>query len=381
MSIKVAILQNQLRLGGRSKVVCELMDVLNKKGIIPDVFSFTPDKIAYQTGKFFDFTDLKFNNICIFPNIPNRGWLIQIPLLHLSTNHLHKYYDIVFNSNNTAFGLSSDAHYIHYIHYPLGENVASIKRSSIYQGASVRALYGILVGSFMGYLHRSGFPKGLFIANSDFTRDAVEVVYPSLKNRVKVIYPPSFKLSDMKSLYTNRNLYQCVSVGSISPHKRQIIQIEIAEQLPNIHFYIIGSIKSYSYYKSCMKLIQEKKLENVQILTDISLHQLKSLLHSSAFFLHTKIDEHFGISTVEAIAAGCIPITHDSGGQREVVPIQHLRYQTLDEAISSFRSLLSNSSDEKSALRKQLQDNILQFSREKFRISVLDLLDSYLNVT
>jgi len=29
--------------------------------------------------------------------------------------------------------------------------------------------------------------------------------------------------------------------------------------------------------------------------------------------------EHFGITTVEAMAAGCVPLVYDSGGQAEIV--------------------------------------------------------------
>ena len=48
---------------------------------------------------------------------------------------------------------------------------------------------------------------------------------------------------------------------------------------------------------------------------------------------HPELAEHFGIATVEAMAAGCVPVVIDKGGQREIV--EHGRtgflWTTVDE--------------------------------------------------
>ena len=55
------------------------------------------------------------------------------------------------------------------------------------------------------------------------------------------------------------------------------------------------------------------------------------LLKKAKIYLHTMVGEHFGISIVEAMALGCLPIVHNSGGVKEFVPEQY-RYMNLQEA-------------------------------------------------
>ena len=46
---------------------------------------------------------------------------------------------------------------------------------------------------------------------------------------------------------------------------------------------------------------------------------------------NTLIAEPFGLTAVQAVAAGALPLVHDSGGQRETVPDATLRYTSLDD--------------------------------------------------
>lgn len=52
---------------------------------------------------------------------------------------------------------------------------------------------------------------------------------------------------------------------------------------------------------------------NVDWVVNASYPELCSLLGGAVGGLHTMVDEHFGISVVEYMAAGAIPIAHNSG--------------------------------------------------------------------
>ena len=106
--------------------------------------------------------------------------------------------------------------------------------------------------------------------------------------------------------------------------------------------------------------------------------ELKNLYEQSSVFWHAAgfgVDEntqpmfaeHFGISTVEAMAAGCVPVVIKKGGQKEIVEhgVSGFLWETLDELGSYTQTLLA---DDK--LRTQMseaaRERATMFSRDSF---------------
>ena len=54
-------------------------------------------------------------------------------------------------------------------------------------------------------------------------------------------------------------------------------------------------------------------LGNVTLFPNLARPQMDELLAKARVFLHYKRNEGFGISTVEGIAKGCIPVVPDAG--------------------------------------------------------------------
>ena len=96
------------------------------------------------------------------------------------------------------------------------------------------------------------------------------------------------------------------------------------------------------------------KLTNVHLIADASEEERNNLLTSAAFFIHSLREEPFGITTVQGIGAGCIPIVHNSGGQKEVVPYEELRYENEGAIPALVRAL--EKSDRMEELRATLQN-------------------------
>lgn len=152
----------------------------------------------------------------------------------------------------------------------------------------------------------------------------------------KVLYPPV----DVNYFSCRKNLKQILSlkkkqvitVSRISSEKNLENIAEIAKMVnKNISFLIVGSLENYATLESIQRTIKANRLDDrVKVIVNISKEKLRELLLKSQIYLHTREDEPFGITIVEAMSAGCIPIVHDSGGPREFVP-QSFRYKTLEE--------------------------------------------------
>jgi glycosyltransferase involved in cell wall biosynthesis len=77
--------------------------------------------------------------------------------------------------------------------------------------------------------------------------------------------------------------------------------------------------------------------------------------------------EHFGMTTVEAMAAGCVPVVIDKAGQREIVRhgVDGYRWSTLDE-LESYTRALARDDDLRERLAAGAVERARMFSEEAF---------------
>jgi glycosyltransferase involved in cell wall biosynthesis len=85
--------------------------------------------------------------------------------------------------------------------------------------------------------------------------------------------------------------------------------------------------------------------------------------------------EHFGIVTAEAMAAGCVPVVINKGGQSEIVRhgVSGFLWDTLDE-LKEYTSLLARDERLRKEMSKQARRRAQLFSREVFVKHFLALL-------
>ncbi|MCB0731067.1 MAG: glycosyltransferase, partial [Ignavibacteriae bacterium] len=165
------------------------------------------------------------------------------------------------------------------------------------------------------------------------------------------------------------------TLGRITPSKKQLEQLEIAKKLHELEFHIMGfADTSGQYFKDLESYIEKNKLTNVKLHPNMDYSKVIEILGKSKFFLHTIWNEPFGITTVQGIAAGCIPIVPNSGGQIEVVPSEELRFNSYDEAAEILRKQMQLNDD--SQIEK-LQKHILQFDTMNFRKNFKQVIELY----
>ncbi len=81
--------------------------------------------------------------------------------------------------------------------------------------------------------------------------------------------------------------------------------------------------------------------------------------------------EHFGITTVEAMAAGAVPVVIDKGGQREIVDdgINGFRWKTLEE-LGRLTQRLIMDPDLRLAMSKAAVEKSNTYSIEAFNANI-----------
>jgi glycosyltransferase involved in cell wall biosynthesis len=154
---------------------------------------------------------------------------------------------------------------------------------------------------------------GILLSVSDFTRGFIEKKWG---RQSMTVYPPCpvEAFSEFSRVQSRENLV--LTVGRIVPEKRLHLFVELARIVPNTRFVAIGSVSDErsAYYEQLKRMAPE----NVSFVLS-PLRKARDLLGRAMAYVHCAENEHFGITIVEAMAAGCVPIVHDSGGPREIV--------------------------------------------------------------
>jgi alpha-1,2-mannosyltransferase len=152
-----------------------------------------------------------------------------------------------------------------------------------------------------------------FLSVSEFTRGFVK---KNWGRDSSTLYPPCpvEDYSGFGRIQSRDNLV--ITIGRLVPEKRLDMFVELARLVPETRFVSIGSAsnEASTYYDR----LRRGAPENVSFVLS-PLRKVKELLGRAMAYVHCAENEHFGITIVEAMAAGCVPIVHDSGGPREIV--------------------------------------------------------------
>jgi len=338
---KIAILKSRLYKGGVAQVLGTIIKILNEQHIIPDILTLRSDLNEKSFEELYQLK-LQFKIKLIGPNLkmPYEWHFLYFNLL---TRGYTKKYDLFINSNNTSFLAPTKIPTLTYIHYPRKDRVASESTSIHFPELKNKNILDIssdpfFIAKFLYNFNINFGKKEKLIANSEFTKKAIQHSYPSSKIPINVIYPP-VENSEIKK--SNKKL-QVVTLGRISPEKRQLEQIEIALKLPEINFYILGFSDKGKYFQACMNKINSSGASNIFLMPNLGHTEIQNILSESSIFLHNVRNEPFGIGIVQATFQGCIPVIHGSGGATEIVENKNLHFQTVNEAVEIIRKIKQN---------------------------------------
>lgn len=219
------------------------------------------------------------------------------------------------------------------------------------------------------------YDKKLLLANSRFTAKAIKEFS---EIDAEVLYPPvpsTFFLRDSLSLDEKSRGNLVVTVSRFGPGKGLEATPYIASLTDkNIRFVMIGVVHDRNVLQSVLGSIKKLGLtDRVKVLTNVSREDVKNILNSAKIYLHTTVREHFGISIVEGMAMGCLPLVHNSGGVKEYVP-KDFRYENARDAAQKIDKAVYDWSPSKA---KEMMRIAERFSEDNFCSEFVKIFEQY----
>lgn len=251
---------------------------------------------------------------------------------------------LIINTSGDALSGTGD---VMYIHYP-----SFLNHTVYYPG-----LTGIsrFLGDIYSLVNASLFPLikrrvRLFIANSKFTANFLR----ELLSVDPIIINPPVNLDDIlekQVLDLAEREKRVITVARISPEKHPELAVYLAYLLKKykVPTVLAGAFSSHNkpLYDELVELSVKMNVDDYfEIKTNISREELIELYRRSIAYVHITPKEHFGISIVEAMAAGTPVIIPKNSGSwidiaREDVKIA-IPYCSLKEVKCYIKALLAN---------------------------------------
>lgn len=329
-------------IGGAERVALHVAQYLNDNlGASVDILCFdapSRDQIVRQFGpKFGDgitFVELKapFNTSL---------QLVRIAHVHREAKKIARNYDLCVSTyNEQDFGFKS----IQYVHHPIFESREILRRYRIIPRENIIDRISFLEKLYYSTLNLysgtsvSRRRNNITLTNSDFMKGILEECG---YNDLHVAYPGFLNQSGKKTASKPKK-HQIFSLGRIEPDKHTLELVELYASLyevdPTLRLVICGMSSSEWYLDAVKGRIEALNIP-IELMLNRSRNEVLELVQESAWYINPKPFEHFGIATVEAIEAGCIPLLHDSGGNIELMPYDELRFTDEKSLSEVYRKL------------------------------------------
>ena len=219
----------------------------------------------------------------------------------------------------------------------------------------------------------------LVLTNSGYTRKAISNAF---NIDAKILYPPvDVETFQEIALKSNQRDGMVLVISRIAPDKQIENAIEVARIMRgrgigkimtiagNLHYY------DHQYYQQMKNMIADYDLSDyVSLQTNISFSRLIQLMQLAKVYFHPRIDEHFGISIVEAMASGLVPVVSNIGGHTEFVPPKY-HFHTLGHAAD----LIALAFEATNSERRAISSSTNKFSNENYVNSFHRILSELLN--
>ncbi|GFZ15018.1 UDP-Glycosyltransferase superfamily protein [Actinidia rufa] len=224
----------------------------------------------------------------------------------------------------------------------------------------------------------------LAIVNSSWTQSHIEKLW-GIPDLIKRVYPPC-DTSGLQGLSLERPVRSptIISVAQFRPEKAHTLQLEafsiavrkLDADMPRPKLQFVGSCRNKSdeeRLQNLKKLATELKVEeDVEFYKNVMYRDLMRLLGGAVAGIHSMTDEHFGISVVEYMAAGVIPIAHNSAGPKMDIVLEEDGQQTgflaqnVEEYADAILKILKMPETERVKMAAAARRRAGRFSEQRF---------------
>jgi alpha-1,2-mannosyltransferase len=379
--MKIAVTHHSLNIpGGAERLCLSVIEALRKDG--HDVSLVTVEKTDWKL------VQKNFGKV-VMPNteeylttrqisrklssLPISSMYFSIFILQLLINKLRHRHDLVINTFGDAINSVAD---ITYIHFPL-RAATNLSQIPAFASKSMWNAIAPFYDSVMSLLDK--IAPGDLLTNSKFMQEMIRTV---LRRESIVVYPPvdvqifSSKNQDRKGGCT-------VAVVSSYTPKRCLEQVPlIAKHVKFAKFIVMGKVDNYSLptLKRLKDEISKLHVEDrITLMKNVPFNEFLEVLSKTKVYLHIMHNDHFGISVVEAMASGCVPVVHRSGGPwtdilNKEQGLYGFSYSTATEAANYIDALVVDE-DLRSRIASRASNRAKEFDREVFMKRITQVVE------
>lgn len=361
--MKLALIHEYLiRFGGAEQVLKSFANLYPTAPIYTLLYDKDGIKSAFQDR------EIRTSFLQNFPKFLRKRHKYLLPFLPTAPETFDlRDFDVVLSSSSAfAKGVITKPKTIHvcYCHAPMlfahdyyNTYIADQKRI-----LPVRAVAKLLIHYIRMWDYVSSDRVDYFIANSKITQDRIKKFY---KRDSVVIYPPV----DIDSIVPQKeHKGYFLIVSQLTPYKRIDLAIQAFNKL-RLPLIIIGQGPQ-------RKELQKMAKDNIKFLGFLPTEKIYSYYQNARAFIFPGKDD-FGITAVEAMAAGKPVLAYQGGGTVETIVegvtgefFEELNPELLSEGI---RRLCTN---EKKYNHQQIRAHAEKFNRSRFEKEIVDYIDN-----
>lgn len=321
--MKIGIYSPHLRAyGGGEKYICKIAEILSKEHDVEFIIFGNDIEESLKESELekklnVDLSNVHFKKVNI-PNIFKRS-VLNFLFKNYSIKHLSNNYNIFISQTNFNYiPLLSQKNF--YMCQIPPKPTKSLKHS-IFEKIPKTTFYDAHLETYNEIIVYSEFVK--------------KNISNGLNKDIKILYPPVESFKELNK----ENFILSVGRFFVTEHnKKQLEMIKIFKQLhdenvifKNWEFHLVGGVtdnkNDLNYLKTCE---EEAKDYPIYIHPNAPFSTVKEFYGKSKIFWHAtglginqeknpELMEHFGITTGEAMSAGCVPVVINKGGQPEIV--------------------------------------------------------------